>query len=138
MRLESWGLCLKKWYGHSLFRSISVFIHPSCIFYLVSLLFPFFFGGGGGKQIRVTSAAASYSSANTTATEREYLRFKATLVWTDPPASVNAKATLINNLDLQVVVNASSQGQVVHYGNGYPDNINNVEQVSRVGIRKSC
>lgn len=38
--------------------------------------------------------------------------------------------TLVNDLDLQVVVNASSQGQAVHYGNGYPDNINNIEQVS--------
>ncbi len=52
---------------------------------------------------------------------------KATLVWTDQPASTKAKKVLVNDLDFTVMVPNGS----ILYGNGgeEPDRLNNVEQV---------
>ncbi|MDX1523833.1 MAG: S8 family serine peptidase, partial [Anaerolineae bacterium] len=49
------------------------------------------------------------------------------LVWTDPPASLSAKAQLVNDLDLVVIGPAGTR----YYGNGQPqgDHTNNVEGV---------
>jgi subtilisin family serine protease len=52
--------------------------------------------------------------------------FKATLVWTDYPASPRAAVTLVNNLDL--TVRNEETGELRH-GNGGKDFVNNVEQV---------
>lgn len=56
--------------------------------------------------------------------------FKATLVWTDPPAAAGSPQTLVNDLDLIV---QTPDGRV-YYGNHFlgpnsPDRKNNVEQV---------
>ena len=56
--------------------------------------------------------------------------FRATLVWTDPPASMYASTLLVNNLDLLVVDHNGN----LWYGNnrtaGNTDQVNNVEQVT--------
>lgn len=58
--------------------------------------------------------------------------FKATLVWTDPPAAPFSAMALINNLDLTVI---DEQTTAIYYGNDHiyqtaqADHINNVEQV---------
>ncbi|NPE27269.1 S8 family serine peptidase [Methanococcoides sp. SA1] len=49
--------------------------------------------------------------------------FKATLVWTDQPATISASKSLVNNLDLNI-----SCPDGTYLGNG-GDNTNNVEQV---------
>jgi len=59
---------------------------------------------------------------------------KATLVWTDAPASVNANPALVNDLDLKLI-----QGSTIYRGNnfsggwsvsgGTADSINNVENI---------
>jgi subtilisin family serine protease len=50
-----------------------------------------------------------------------------TLAWTDPPASLMAATTLVNDLDLEVV----GPGGTSYFGNGVPsgDRLNNVEGV---------
>jgi PGF-pre-PGF domain-containing protein len=50
---------------------------------------------------------------------------KTTLVWTDyPPSDISGKA-LVNNLDLNII----SPNKSKYYGNGAPDDTNNVEQI---------
>lgn len=56
--------------------------------------------------------------------------FKATLVWTDPPAEPGADKALVNDLDLVV----TGPGGQLYYGNDFqqrrsPDRVNNIEQV---------
>jgi PGF-pre-PGF domain-containing protein len=51
---------------------------------------------------------------------------RTTLVWTDyPPSDISGQA-LVNNLDLKLI----SPNGTVYYGNGAPDDINNVEQIT--------
>ena len=50
-----------------------------------------------------------------------------TLVWTDPPASLEASSVLVNDLDLSVR-SAGLKGRVL-LGNGVQDRVNNVERV---------
>jgi PGF-pre-PGF domain-containing protein len=51
---------------------------------------------------------------------------KTTLVWTDYPPSEISGQVLVNNLDLKLI----SPNGTVYRGNGAPDDINNVEQVT--------
>ena len=51
---------------------------------------------------------------------------KVTLVWNDKPNALSAATQLVNDLDLIVYANYS------RIGNGFPDHINNVEQVSQL------
>ena len=52
---------------------------------------------------------------------------RVTIVWSDYPAAPYAGITLVNNLDLTVIGPGGT-----YYGNGAPDNRNNVEQVELV------
>lgn len=54
---------------------------------------------------------------------------KVTLVWHDPPASLSAASQLVNDLDLTVYANSLNGYGLL--GNGVPDRLNNVEQVSK-------
>ena len=54
---------------------------------------------------------------------------KVTLAWHDPPASLAATTQLVNDLDLTVYANSLNGYGLL--GNGVPDRLNNVEQVSR-------
>jgi subtilisin family serine protease len=60
-------------------------------------------------------------------------KLKVTLTWTDPPGNPSAPHALVNDLDLsvtQVSNGATAIGNTGLYGPvGYPDNINNQEQV---------
>ncbi|WP_172632559.1 S8 family serine peptidase [Methanohalophilus mahii] len=69
-------------------------------------------------------------STNTSWTAKYYVDntqtpLKATLVWTDYPATASASKALVNNLDLVI----TSPNYSKYYGNGAPDNVNNVEQI---------
>eukprot|EP00741_Cyanophora_paradoxa_P023672 tig00021612_g22866.t1 len=57
---------------------------------------------------------------------RSTVPFRATLAWTDYPATPNAAVALVNNLDLSLVYNGRT-----YYPNGLSsaDNVNNVEQI---------
>jgi len=54
---------------------------------------------------------------------------KATLVWTDYPASPSAKFTLVNNLDLSIQLGSGKEILGNNARPGHPDDINVVEQV---------
>ncbi|APH38601.1 hypothetical protein BHR79_03270 [Methanohalophilus halophilus] len=69
-------------------------------------------------------------STNTSWTTEYYVDnsqtpLKATLVWNDYPATTSAGKALVNNLDLVIISPNNSH----YYGNGAPDNVNNVEQI---------
>ncbi|ETA69017.1 subtilisin-like serine protease [Methanolobus tindarius DSM 2278] len=49
---------------------------------------------------------------------------RATLVWTDYPASASAGKSLVNDLDLTITDSSNS-----YYGNDGPDHVNNVEDI---------
>ena len=54
---------------------------------------------------------------------------KVTLVWNDKPNDLSAATQLVNDLDL--IVYANSLNGYSRVGNGFPDHVNNVEQVSQ-------
>jgi hypothetical protein len=55
-----------------------------------------------------------------------------TLVWYDYPSAPNAAVLLVNDLDLSV--RAAGLAGLELRGNGWEDDINTVERVSRVGV----
>lgn len=57
---------------------------------------------------------------------------RVTLVWADPPAAPAAALQLVNDLDL--VVHADSLAGRSLHGNGAPDRLNNVEQVTMLEL----
>jgi hypothetical protein len=79
-------------------------------------------------------AAASSGQAFLPSSSSSSLPFRATLVWSDPPAALSAAWLLINDLDLSVSDPSSNAVHVgnAHYGDPSPqyDTVNNVEQVT--------
>ena len=58
---------------------------------------------------------------------------KVTLVWNDKPNDLSAATQLVNDLDL--IVYANSLNGYSRVGNGFPDHVNNVEQVRQPACR---
>lgn len=81
-------------------------------------------GGGGGPRVALQQGS-SYERAFRLVGAGE---LKATLVWMDPPAAVNARRALVNDLDLII----AAPGGAEHFPNGLqvPDRVNNVEMIS--------
>ena len=83
---------------------------------------------------QVESRATDASSSASSSSFLDRLPFRATLVWSDPPASLAASWLLVNNLDLSVYDRSSDRLYVgnQHWTDHEPmfDTTNNVEQVT--------